>query len=235
MSLHQVSEPSPSCLTPARADQPEIGLEVKRSRFLGRAARAESEEEARAFIARIRSTYPDARHHCSAFILTPQGAQPVERSSDDGEPSGTAGQPMLEVLRASGAVNAAIVVTRYFGGTLLGTGGLVRAYSETAARALAAASWVEQRRAHLWEVRVPLAQAGRLEAELRALPPREGIGLEETIWGPTHAVLTLTSACPDAAVLTEALASRTQGRAVPEPAGSRLIETPTAAPATVTR
>ncbi len=96
----------------------------------------------------------------------------MERSSDDGEPSGTAGQPMLEVLRGSGAVNAVVVVTRYFGGTLLGTGGLVRAYSEATSRALAAASWVALSSVHLWEVRVPIAQAGRLEAELRALPWR---------------------------------------------------------------
>lgn len=236
MSPSQASEPFSSArapLAPARTDHPQVDLEVKRSHFLGRAARADTEEEARAFISRIRSTYPDARHHCSAFLLAPQGAQPVERSSDDGEPSGTAGQPMLEVLRGSGAVNAVVVVTRYFGGTLLGTGGLVRAYSVATSRALAAASWVALGSVHLWEVRIPIAQAGRLEAELRALPAQMGIGTQETIWGPTHAVLTLTTTSPDAVALTEVLASRTQGQAVPEPAGSRLIETPTAPPATV--
>lgn len=231
MSVPETGAPSPAALTLARIDQPEIGLEAKRSHFLGRAARTDTEEEARAFIARIRSTYPDARHHCSAFILSPTGSRPVERSSDDGEPSGTAGQPMLEVLRGTGVTNATVVVTRYFGGTLLGTGGLVRAYSEATRQALAAASWVELRARHLWEVRMPIAQAGRLEADLRALPAESGIGMEETIWGPTHAILTLTTADPDAAALTEALASRTQGRAVPEAAGSRVVETPVPAAA----
>lgn len=230
MSVPETSAPRPTALTLARLDQPEIDLEVKRSHFLGRAARTDTEEEARAFIARIRSTYPDARHHCSAFILSPTGSRPVERSSDDGEPSGTAGQPMLEVLRGTGVTSATVVVTRYFGGTLLGTGGLVRAYSRATRQALAAASWVERRARHLWEVRVPVAQAGRLEADLRALPADSGIGMEETIWGPTHAVLTLTTGTPDATALAEALASRTQGQAVPEAAGSRVVEVPAPAP-----
>ena len=126
-------------LTLARGDQPEIDLEIKRSHFLARAQRADCEEEARAFIAAVRSRYPDARHHCSAYIVPSPGALPIERSSDDGEPSGTAGQPMLETLRSSGLTATAVVVTRYFGGTLLGTGGLVRAYSESTTCVLAAA------------------------------------------------------------------------------------------------
>lgn len=133
---------------------------------------------------------------------------------------------MMEALRGAGAASTAVVVARYFGGTLLGTGGLVRAYCEAARRALAAASWVEVRTRHLWEVRMPVAQAGRLEAELRALPADRGIGVEETIWGPDHAVLTLSTHCPEAGPLAEALAARSQGRAVPEPAGTRLIEIP---------
>ena len=107
--------------------------EEKRSRFIGELWPAASEEEARALIAAVKKKYPDARHHCWAWIL-PGGAF---RWSDDGEPGGTAGAPMLEVLRGADVYGALCVVTRYFGGTLLGSGGLVRAYSKAAALALA--------------------------------------------------------------------------------------------------
>ena len=140
-------------LTLARTAQPETDLEVKRSHFLGRAARTRTQEEARAFIASVRAAHPAARHHCSAFIVTIPGGRPIERSNDDGEPSGTAGQPILEVLRGTGLVDATVVVTRYFGGTLLGTGGLVRAYGEAAARALKAAARVRLVTRHLWDGR----------------------------------------------------------------------------------
>ncbi len=100
----------------------------KKSRFIATLAPVHSEEEAAAFIDSIKKKYWDARHNCSAFVLG-ERAQ-VTRCSDDGEPSGTAGKPMLEVLLGAGVRNAAVVVTRYFGGTLLGTGGLVRAYTQ---------------------------------------------------------------------------------------------------------
>ena len=99
--------------------------EVKRSRFLCRIERVESEGAARAVVDRARKEHWDARHHCSAFVLGPDGA--VQRSSDDGEPSGTAGAPTLEVLRGRALSDVVAVVTRWFGGTLLGAGGLVRA------------------------------------------------------------------------------------------------------------
>lgn len=86
-------------LVPADTSASEIDLEIKRSHFLGLAARTTSEAQAREFIASRRTLYPDARHHCSAFIIANPGATPTERSNDDGEPSGTAGKPMLEVLR----------------------------------------------------------------------------------------------------------------------------------------
>ncbi|WP_303324384.1 IMPACT family protein [Actinomyces radicidentis] len=213
----------------ARGEQPETDLEVKRSHFLARAARTDTEEEARAFIAAVRSAHPEARHHCSAFTVPVDGAQPIERSSDDGEPSGTAGQPILEVLRGSGLTATTVVVTRYFGGTLLGTGGLVRAYSEAAAQALEAAGRVRVAARDLWDVRVPVADAGRLEAELRGLSGGAGGGIdvEETIWGATHAVVLVTTGdADDAALLAEVVAQLTQGAAAPEPAGSRVIELP---------
>ena len=108
--------------------------EEKKSKFIAQIAPAESEEAALSFIESVKKKYYDARHNCSAFIIG-SNAQ-MTRSSDDGEPSGTAGKPMLEVLLGSGIRNIAAVVTRYFGGTLLGTGGLVRAYSGVLKEAL---------------------------------------------------------------------------------------------------
>ena len=99
----------------------------KKSRFIATVRPVKSEEEATAFIDEMKKKYWDARHNCSAFVIGKKAE--LTRCSDDGEPSGTAGRPMLEVLLGEGVRDVAVVVTRYFGGTLLGTGGLVRAYS----------------------------------------------------------------------------------------------------------
>ena len=107
----------------------------KRSVFLGRVCRVESEDEAKDFIASVKKEHRDARHNCWCYII--RGG--TERYSDDGEPQGTAGLPMLEILRREGITNAVCVVTRYFGGILLGTGGLFRAYGKAAKDALDAA------------------------------------------------------------------------------------------------
>ena len=141
-------------------------IEVKRSRFIGHVAWAGSEEQARAVVEQVRKEHWDARHHCSAFVLGPDAA--VTRSSDDGEPSGTAGAPMLEVLRGRGVSDVVAVVTRYFGGVLLGAGGLVRAYSDAVRVALDAAGVLERRLLGLYDVEVDHATAGRLENDLRA-------------------------------------------------------------------
>lgn len=109
--------------------------EEKKSRFIATIRPVNSEEEATSFIAEVKKKYWDARHNCSAFIVGYKGE--LTRCSDDGEPSGTAGRPMLEVLTSSGIKNIAVVVTRYFGGTLLGTGGLVRAYTQAVKEGLA--------------------------------------------------------------------------------------------------
>lgn len=109
-------------------------IEEKKSRFIATIECARTEEEASEFIARIKKQYWDARHNCSAFIIGDDGQ--LMRSSDDGEPSGTAGRPMLEVLKGEKITNAVVVVTRYFGGTLLGTGGLIRAYQGAVKAAL---------------------------------------------------------------------------------------------------
>lgn len=108
--------------------------EEKKSRFIASVRRCESEEEAAAFIEEMKKKYWDAKHNCSAFVIGSRGE--LTRCSDDGEPSGTAGRPMLEVLLGAGLRNVCAVVTRYFGGVLLGTGGLVRAYTQAVKAAL---------------------------------------------------------------------------------------------------
>ena len=100
----------------------------KKSRFIATCKPVTTEEDAVVFIESVKKQYWDARHNCSAFVIGSKGE--LTRCSDDGEPSGTAGRPMLEILLGEGIRNIAVVVTRYFGGTLLGTGGLVRAYSD---------------------------------------------------------------------------------------------------------
>lgn len=107
---------------------------VNKSRFIGHGQPCETEEEALAFLARMRTEYRDATHNCYAYIIGPNMG--VMRYSDDGEPGGTAGMPIIEVMKARDVTNAAVVVTRYFGGVLLGAGGLVRAYTQGAACAL---------------------------------------------------------------------------------------------------
>ncbi len=117
-------------------------LVEKKSRFIATARPVKSEEEAIAFIEEMRKKYWDARHNCSAYVIGERGQ--VQRCSDDGEPSQTAGRPMLDVLLGAGLKNVCVVVTRYFGGTLLGTGGLVRAYSGAVQEALKSCVIVEK-------------------------------------------------------------------------------------------
>ncbi len=140
-------------------------IEVKRSTFIGIARQTPTEESARAFINDVRSRYPDARHHCSAYIVHQEAANPIERSSDDGEPSGTAGQPMLEVVR--GIMDITVVVVRYFGGVLLGTGGLVRAYQDATRSVLDEVDLVRRQPAELFQITVEHADAGRVESDIR--------------------------------------------------------------------
>jgi uncharacterized YigZ family protein len=135
-------------LEPVRAE-----LAVSNSRFLASLSPAGSVEEARAYIQGIRTEFPDATHHVPAFIVG-GGNSSTEYCSDDGEPSGTSGRPLLAVLRGSGLGDLVVVVTRWFGGSLLGTGGLVKAYSEAGRRALALVR------------RAALVETARLELDL---------------------------------------------------------------------
>lgn len=140
-------------------------LVVSRSRFLARVCRVEDEESARAFIADVRAELHDARHHCTAFVIGPDAA--LRRSNDDGEPSGTAGRPMLEVLTGREVSDVVAVVTRWFGGVLLGTGGLVRAYGDATAAALEVAGTRGRVRWQQARVVAPIAEVGTMESRLR--------------------------------------------------------------------
>ena len=137
----------------------------KRSRFLGLVRPVGSEDEARTIIAACKKQYHDARHNCWCYLLR----DGTERYSDDGEPQGTAGIPMLEVFRRAGVTNAVCVVTRYFGGVLLGTGGLLRAYTAAAADALSDAGISEVRRWLACEVSTPYALYEPVRAAVAAL------------------------------------------------------------------
>lgn len=136
----------------------------KKSRFIGAVYHAETLEEAEAFLAAARKKYYDARHNCFACIVGAPGTpEEIVRSNDDGEPGGTAGKPMLEVLAGSGLHYTAAVVTRYFGGTLLGTGGLVRAYTAAVKAAVENAEIIEIVRGTEFVIRVTYPQAGKLQ------------------------------------------------------------------------
>jgi len=157
------------------AEEVRVSHVVVNSRFIARLAPAFDANEARAYIEGIRCEYPDANHHVPAFILG-GGNSKTEYCSDDGEPSGTAGRPALAVLRGSSLGNAILVVTRYFGGTLLGKGGLVKAYTESAQKAVKAVPRARKKHFLIAELEIPynrldqirnlvLSQNGKIESE----------------------------------------------------------------------
>ena len=163
----------------------------KRSRFLGHVRPVESEEEARDFIAAMKKEHYDARHNCWCYILK----DGPERYSDDGEPQGTAGIPMLEVFRREGVTNLVCVVTRYFGGVLLGAGGLFRAYTKSAKDALDAAGLAVVRR---WvELALPCSYAA-LERYKQEIAAVSGV-VQEVEYG---AAVTIRALVPEEACET---------------------------------
>lgn len=135
--------------------------EEKKSRFLADIAPVSSAEEAVAFLNSVRKRYYDARHHCFAYVIGRN--KEITRCSDDGEPGGTAGKPILEVLLGADVTNVAAVVTRYFGGTLLGTGGLVRAYTQAAKAGLEDARIAQMRYGTELTVRIDYGDVGRVQ------------------------------------------------------------------------
>lgn len=133
----------------------------KKSRFIATVKPVESEDEAVSFINETKKKYWDARHNCSAFVIGKR--QELTRCSDDGEPAGTAGRPMLDVLLKENIHNAAVVVTRYFGGVLLGTGGLVRAYQQATKVGLSASEIIEKKEGAVLFIRTDYTGIGRLQ------------------------------------------------------------------------
>jgi uncharacterized YigZ family protein len=148
----------------ARDGQHEI--EIKKSRFICSMFRVNDEAEARAHIEQARKHYWDANHNCTAWAIGP-GLR-LQRSSDDGEPSGTAGIPMLEVLRRREITDTLAIVTRYFGGTLLGAGGLIRAYGGSVSAAIDAIGVVERKPLSVQSIVASYDDAGRIENAIRA-------------------------------------------------------------------
>lgn len=202
-----------SYLTIARDAHGEV--EVKGSRFRCTLQRVSSEEAARALVAALRKEHWDARHHCSAFVLGPDSA--LQRSSDDGEPAGTAGAPMLEVLRGAGVSDVAAVVTRWFGGTLLGAGGLVRAYGDAVRAALAEAGTLRRDLVTEFAITLDHGSAGRVESELRA----RGLVVLDSAYGD-RVRLVVGSTAPDS--VGPLVAEVTAGAATAERVGERWVD-----------
>ncbi|OLT27836.1 YigZ family protein [Nocardiopsis sp. CNR-923] len=146
----------------------EVETEIRKSRFICALARVDSEEAARDFIAERRREHWNANHNCTAYVLGEDGG--VQRSSDDGEPGGTAGTPMLEVLRHRRLTDTVAVVTRYFGGVKLGAGGLIRAYGNAVSAAVEEVGVLERRRLLVVDVFADYVLGGRLESDLRGSP-----------------------------------------------------------------
>lgn len=147
----------------------------KKSRFIANVRHVESEEQALAFIEEMRKKYWDARHNCFAYTVGEH--REILRASDDGEPSGTAGRPMLDVLLGSELFDTAVVVTRYFGGTLLGTGGLVRAYAQAVQEGLAASTVIDKIYGVLLEIGTDYAGVGKVQYILaqRKIPVMDSV------------------------------------------------------------
>jgi len=143
----------------------ECEIIIQKSRFIGYAKRAETEKEALEFIESIKAKHRSANHNCSAYLIGEHDS--VQKANDDGEPSGTAGFPMLEVLKKQGLKDTVVVVTRYFGGIKLGGGGLIRAYGKATTEAIAASGVVERRLHFLMKVTIDYNWLGKMENEVR--------------------------------------------------------------------
>lgn len=201
----------------ARDGQHEI--EIRKSRFMCSLFRVTSEDEARARIEETRKTYWEASHNCTAWVIGL--GQRLQRSSDDGEPSGTAGIPMLEVLRRRELTDTLAIVTRYFGGIMLGAGGLIRAYGQAVSTAIDAIGVVERKPLAVQTITAPYDDAGRIENAIRA----SDYPLTEVCYGQEvgfELVLEPDQVDP----FTRWLAELTNGAIAPEDAGVRYVEVP---------
>ncbi len=203
----------------ATAGEHRAEIEVKRSRFIATVARVVTEEEARTVIGRLRTEHWQANHNCTAWRIGEGGRS--QRTSDDGEPSGTAGIPMLEVLKRRDVTDVVAIVTRYFGGTLLGAGGLIRAYGQAVTAVLDEVGIVERRPLSVVAVRASHQDAGRLDNALRTTDYQLG-----DVAYADRVTFELYLSEEDLLGFTDWLAETTSGRSVPEVVGTRFVEVP---------
>ena len=154
------------------AENGTASYEIQKSRFIAYTSHVETEAEARDFVAAIKKKHFDARHNCSAWVLGADSSQ--QKSNDDGEPGGTAGNPILEAIKQHGLTNVVVVVTRYFGGIKLGAGGLIRAYSHTASLGLEATPCLEVKPICLMEAEMDYSLLGTVENWIRNEELRTG-------------------------------------------------------------
>lgn len=187
----------------------------KKSRFIGSCRPVKTEEEALGFIREMKSKYWDASHNVYAYVLRENG---VQRFSDDGEPQGTAGIPVIETLKKAGVVDAVVVATRYFGGILLGGGGLIRAYSHTASIALAAAEKITMRECLLFSASCDYSSYGRVQG---AVPECGGV-VDDTAF-LEDVTLRFHIAPEQVEALMKKLADATGGKAVLKEEGKRFF------------
>ena len=188
----------------------------KKSRFIGRCFPVETEDEAFAVIADVKKRHWDATHNCYAFIVGENGL--TQRFSDDGEPSGTAGMPILDVIKQKGLTNTLIVVTRYFGGILLGAGGLVRAYSKAAASAVDCADMVRVEPAAVMTVEIDYSRDGSLEGYIR-----QRASVDEVLFSDVVSIRALVPTGDVEAFIAD-ITERTDGRAKTERIGEATLK-----------
>lgn len=146
-------------------DYAEKEVIIQKSRFIGYVKRISSEKEAQDFLSEIKKKHYNATHNCSAWLAGPHNE--IQKANDDGEPSGTAGVPMLEVIKKRGLRNVALVVTRYFGGIKLGAGGLIRAYSNVSSQVIDEAGIVEVKTVRQYKIEIDYNMLGVIENEIR--------------------------------------------------------------------
>lgn len=195
----------------------ECEIEINKSRFIAYVERVESEAAAQAFIEQISKKHWNATHNCSAYVVGPNDQ--YQKANDDGEPSGTAGKPILECLKKNGLRDTVVVVTRYFGGIKLGAGGLIRAYGKSAASGLAAAGVVERVLHNRLTVEIDYSQLGAVENQLRLA----GYTIADKQF--THVITLVVLVTGEAeAVLRQNLSDWTAGTACVREAGQEYVE-----------
>lgn len=198
----------------------EVEIDVRKSRFICSLRRVPTEHEARAVIGLVRKRHWDANHHCTAWRIGRGGH--LQRSNDDGEPAGTAGTPMLEVLAHRGLTDTLAIVIRYFGGVKLGAGGLIRAYGAAVSAAVDAAGIVERRPLHVFNVAIAHTDSGRVEHALRS----SGFALASVTYNADDVVFTVRLEPEQREPYLRWLAETSSGRAEPHESGVEYVDVP---------